>query len=100
MQVPVIIIWISSLAMAVSFAESCEDQAQVAESVMTARQEGMPLRKSLSAVKKLAPVKFHPILELMVLEAYDRGLYEAREKQQQVIGSFGESWRLRCQKAR
>ena len=74
----------------------------VAETVMTARQHGMPLSEALNSIDKSFKGKTNTAeykgWQGIIQEAYSRPKFSTGEMQKEQINEFAAEWYLECQK--
>lgn len=72
--------------------EFCPKISQLARSVMTARQAGVPMRQAMEIAE--SDVTVH-----VVTDAYGYSAFTLPEFQEKVIQEFEDSWYLKCVKS-
>lgn len=73
---------------------NCEEISGLSKSVMHARQDGIGM------VKVMEVAEGFPLMEEMVIAAYDQPAYSTPEIQRRTIRDFADEWYLACIKAR
>lgn len=71
----------------------CNDMAELAESIMTSRQQGIPITKLLGALKD-------DTFKGMVTVAYEQPRWHTKASQQRAITEFANEVYLICDKNR
>ena len=89
-----ILMALSTTAAAEEEQASCEQIAELAKSIMTARQKG---GVSMGALVGIA--KGNALIEKMVVEAFESGRYSTKEIQDRQISEFRDKWFLWCFKS-
>lgn len=78
----------------------CSRAAQVAESLMNARQKGVSLQDAMEALKSSYPKNVHGFIEKLVISAYEIPRYSSSEYQRRAAGEFRDKAHLQCLKTR
>ena len=73
---------------------SCEQIAELAKSIMTARQ------KAVSMVEMMGVGEDGSMTEVIVVDAYEEGRYRVEANQQRRIADFRDEWFMVCYKSR
>jgi hypothetical protein len=73
---------------------SCEQIAELAKSIMTARQKGV------SMVEMMGVGEDGSLTEVIVVDAYEEGRYRVEANQQRRIADFRDEWFMVCYKSR
>ena len=71
---------------------SCEQIAELAKSIMTARQKGVSMVEMMGEDGSLT--------EVIVVDAYEEGRYRVEANQQRRIADFRDEWFMVCYKSR
>jgi hypothetical protein len=72
--------------------EKCDTFSDVAEYIMTNRQQGVSMRNTMKAVEVI------DWAEEVVIFAYESPRYSTEDMQQRAIRDFTDEWYLRCVK--
>lgn len=72
---------------------ACETTGKLAESMMTARQAGVPLEKAMKKVMNI-----YPKGDLLLLDAYKHPRFTSEKYQKRAIQDFKEATLLECYK--
>ena len=72
-------------------ADRCKGVADLAEAMMNARQEGVPMQAVMAGATT-------PIHEIMVVEAYEAPRYTTKEFQKRETQNFSDKWYMSCYK--
>jgi hypothetical protein len=83
-------VWGSNARAETSF---CKQVETLAESVMTARQKGVPLSKIIEIAEES---EIGDTIRAMAMEAYSGPAYSTREYQDRKIRQFTDDWYLAC----
>lgn len=78
--------------------ESCEDVSSVAEVIMKARQEGVPMKTQYSRAAKVGDDVFAEWAKEMISIAYDGPKYTSKRYQDQAVSEFGSRVFAQCLK--
>jgi isopentenyl diphosphate isomerase/L-lactate dehydrogenase-like FMN-dependent dehydrogenase len=73
---------------------SCEQIAELAKSIITARQQGV------SVVKMMGLSGDRDLVEMIVVDAYDSHRYITNEAKARKASNFRDKWFLACYKER
>lgn len=89
---------IAAIALALTLATSaqadkCQDAGDLAESVMTARQNGTPISRLMEIANG------QEVIVKMVLMAYGKPRYSTDEFQSRAIEDFRNLWEIGCYQA-
>lgn len=76
----------------------CPSIENMATSIMTARQDGVPMSAVMAKTKTDVP-SLTEILRKMVMDAYQRGQYQTPSVRKQAIDDFVIAWTTACYKA-
>ena len=75
--------------------QQCTAIGEAAETVMTTRQNGVPLSQVLEAATQPDMPSFAPT---MVLQAYDKPLFNTEQYRLKAISEYKEVWEMACYK--
>lgn len=79
--------------------EMCPSLSSLAETVMTARQKGVPMNK-LMGVLSSSQLGQEPtlkdVIRTMVIEAYNRTKFNSTQYQQEAAVEYGNEWNVAC----
>ena len=89
-----ILMALSTTAAAEEEQASCEQIADLAKSIMTARQKGV------SMVEMMGVGEDGSLTEVIVVDAYEEGRYRVEANQQRRIADFRDEWFMVCYKSR
>lgn len=78
--------------------ESCDEVSSVAEVIMKARQEGVPMKTQYSRAAKVDDDVFAAWAKEMIAIAYDSPKYTSRRYQDQAVSEFGSRVFVQCLK--
>ena len=87
-----ILMALSTTATALAKPASCEQIAELAKSIMTARQKGV------SMVEMMGVGEDGSLTEVIVVDAYEEGRYRVEANQQRRIADFRDKWYMACYK--
>ena len=87
-----ILMALSTTATALAKPASCEQIAELAKSIMTARQKGVSMVEMMGEDGSLT--------EVIVVDAYEEGRYRVEANQQRRIADFRDEWFMACYKSR
>ena len=73
---------------------SCEQIADLAKSIMTARQKGV------SMVEMMGVGEDGSLTEVIVVDAYEEGRYRVEANQHRRVADFRDEWFMACYKSR
>ena len=76
--------------------ESCEDVSSVAEVIMKARQDGVPMKTQYSRAAKSDNAEFAAWAKEMITIAYDSPKYTSKRYQDQAVSEFGSRVFVQC----
>ena len=74
----------------------CNQLATTAETLMDARQQGVPMSTAIGIVNKVKDKDLRGTMRNMVMQAYEAHRYMTAEVQQITIGNFRDEWHLAC----
>ena len=89
-----ILMALSTTAPALAKPASCEQIAELAKSIMTARQEGV------SMVEMMGVGEDGSLTEVIVVDAYEEGRYRVEANQHRRVADFRDEWFMACYKSR
>lgn len=72
---------------------TCADFGQLAENIMTARQNGVPLSQLMELLGELRSIE---LFEKLVMEAYEQPRYSTKAVQNSTIEDYRNLWELGC----
>jgi len=79
--------------------KACMFQAEVAKSVMTSRQAGVPITVAIKSAEAMgAPKELKEFFKIVINIAYKRPLYNSQEMKQQAITEFSNEVYLVCER--
>lgn len=84
---------------AANWYSTCQSVSELAESIMTVRQHGVPIYDAMKIVGMDDIDAINELSENLVLMAYERPRYSSEENQKNIIGDFRDSAYLMCAKA-
>ena len=87
-----ILMALSTTAAAEEEQANCEQIAELAKSIMTARQKGV------SMVEMMGVGEDGSLTEVIVVDAYEEGRYRVEANQQRRIADFRDEWFMACYK--
>lgn len=74
-------------------ATACENTAKIAESVMIARQDGMPALAAMDYYLEQARAEMHELYTMLIVQAYEVPQYLAADVRERAIRDFtDETW--------
>lgn len=81
--------------------ELCSAINQLAGSIMTSRQNGVPMEKAMTAMNSVSTTdgKVQETINNMVMDAYQRPYYSSKELQQREVVEFQNRWYMQCLKS-
>ena len=71
--------------------KACDSTGQLAESIMTARQSGVPLNKAMEQV-----IKIYPKADQLLLDAYKQPIWNIKKNQDRAIADFKNNTLIIC----
>lgn len=78
--------------------ESCEEVSSVAEVIMKARQEGIPMKTQYNWAAKSGNTEFAEWAKEMITIVYDSPKYTSKRYQDQAVSEFGSRVFVQCLK--
>lgn len=76
--------------------EVCPEIANLAMTIMTARQLGIPMENLMQAADQDVEQVYEDLAKAMIMEAYSAPRYSSEEFQQQAITEFGNAVSVAC----
>jgi len=83
-----IIFVVMMLVSGVAFGRNCENTDQIAQVVMSARQNGVAMADMIAAADKSSDKKEAIFFKTLIIMAYDRPGYSVSDNQQKAIVDF------------
>ena len=95
-----IFIGIFILIATTSFAEKlpCSIIGRTAEAVMEARQSNVPMEKMIKVAEESDDLTAGNFIKALVIEAYDRPIYNTLENQKKAVTNFKNQFLVECYK--
>ncbi|MCP3909128.1 MAG: hypothetical protein GY712_14060 [Oceanicoccus sp.] len=81
---------IASMPATAQVSEFCKSIADMAETIMEKRQDGVKMIDMLNLVKD------NKLIETIVLDAYDFPKFSINENKQEMVSDFSDRWLMAC----
>lgn len=78
--------------------DKCAPIGRIAEAVMQRRQDNLSLQSTLDAIRQTAGESSQPILEELILRAYEQPLFRTADNRARAVGEFRDQEQLACMK--
>lgn len=99
MAIAVLFLFTAAPAFSEDFRDACKHASEIAEAIMTARQNGATAPDVMDAALKDTPPESKKLMEAIVLDAFDVPRYRTKEPQDREISEYASKIYTRCMAA-